>query len=91
MEPNALELPIHLHHFSIDTINKYCIKYNLEIINSFTFSYPSMFQFAKDVGLLSEKFNYSKGIFGSKKMQTVLNSFDEYGLGNDLVVTLKMK
>jgi len=91
MEPNALELPIHLHHFSIDTINKYCIKNNLEIINSFTFSYPSMFHFAKDVGLLSEKFNYPKGIFGSKKMQTVLNSFDEYGLGNDLVVTLKMK
>lgn len=90
MNPNALELPIHLHHFSIDTINQYAFKYNLEIIKSFTFSYPSMFQFAKKVGLLSENFNYPKGIFGSKRMQAVLNSFDKFGLGNDLVVTLKL-
>ena len=49
-----------------------------------------MFQFAKKVGLLSENFNYPKGIFGSKRMQAVLNSFDKFGLGNDLVVTLKL-
>ena len=88
MEPNALELPIHLHHFSINTLNKYAVKYNLKIISSFTFSYSSMFQFAKEVGLLSNKYNYPKGIFGSKRLQAVLNSFDRFGLGNDIVVTL---
>jgi len=91
LEPNSLELPIHLHHFSIKTIQNYCMKNNLEIVNYFTFSYSSMFYYARDIGLLSKKFNYPKGIIHAKRFQVLLNAFDKFGLGNDLVVTLKKK
>lgn len=89
IEPNAVELPIHLHHFSLDTLSKYCKKNDLEIIYEKTFSYPSMFFYADDIGLLPKRFKSGRGIFSAKRMQNSLNIFDEFGLGNDIVVTIK--
>ena len=89
IEPNALELPIHLHHFSLDTLSKYCKKNDLEIVEEKTFSYPSMFSYAVDIGLLPKRFKSGRGIFSAKRMQNSLNIFDEFGLGNDIVVTIK--
>ena len=89
IEPNALELPIHLYHFSLDTLSKYCKKYDLEIVEERTFSYPSMFYYADDIGLLPKRFKSRRGVFSAKRMQNSLNIFDEFGLGNDIIVTIK--
>ena len=89
LSPSCVELPIHLYHFNKDNLISYSKKNNLEIINSLTFSYPSMFSFSYDVGLLPNNFVFKKGIIFSKKFQNMLNIFDKFGLGNDIVVTLR--
>jgi SAM-dependent methyltransferase len=91
LSKSCVELPIHLYHFSEDSLKKYSNKYNLELTSSITFSYPSMFSFSYDVGLLPDKFSFKKGIFFSKKFQNILNIFDKFGLGNDIVVTIRKK
>lgn len=91
LSKDCVELPIHLFHFSQDSLRKYANKHNLEITSSFTFSYPGMFYFAQDIGLLSQESKFSRGITFSKQFQKVLNVFDNLGMGNDIVVSVKRK
>jgi len=91
LSKSCAELPIHLFHFSQDSLMKYASKHDLEVTNSFTFSYPGMFYFSQDVGLLSPELKFSRGINFSKQFQKVLNAFDNSGMGNDIVVTIKRK
>ena len=90
LAPNCVELPIHLYHFSENNLRSYSKKHNLELTNSFTFSYPGMFLFANDVGLLPPR-SFLRGIFFSNKLQIILNIFDKFGMGNDIVVTIRKK
>ena len=62
LAPNCVELPIHLYHFSEDNLRSYSKKHNLELTGSFTFSYPSMFSFAYDIGLLPLTSSFPEGI-----------------------------
>ena len=66
LSPNCVELPIHLYHFSEENLRSYSKKYNLEITSSLTFSYPSMFLFANNIGLLPFRFSFPRGIIFSK-------------------------
>jgi SAM-dependent methyltransferase len=91
LSKSCSELPIHLFHFSQDSLMKYASKHDLEVTNSFTFSYPGMFYFSQDIGLLSPELKFSRGITFSKQFQKVLNVFDSSGMGNDIVVTIKRK
>lgn len=86
---DCVELPIHLFHFSEESLINYSDKYNLEIVSSYTFSYPSMYSFSYEVGLLPKKYFFQKGVFFAKKFQNILNIFDRAGMGNDIVVILK--
>ena len=91
LSSSCAELPIHLYHFSEESLMSYSKKYNLEITNTLTFSYPSMFYHSSDISLLSKKFSFSRGIIFSKSFQRILNTFDIAGMGNDIVVTMKKK
>lgn len=91
LSKSAAELPIHLFHFSQDSLVRYAAKHNLEVVDSFTFSYPGMFYFAQDIGLIPQEVKFLRGITSSKKFQKILNVFDSSGLGNDIVVSMKRK
>ena len=90
LAPNCVELPIHLYHFSEDNLRSYSTKHNLELTSSVTFSNPGMFLFANEIGLLPSR-SFSRGIIFAKKLQNILNIFDKFGMGNDIVVTIRKK
>ena len=90
LAPNCVELPIHLYHFSEDNLRSYSTKHNLELTSSVTFSYPEMFLFANEIGLLPSR-SFSRGIIFAKKLQNILNIFDKFGMGNDIVVTIRKR
>ena len=56
---SALELPVHLFHFDINSLTNYCQKFNLAIEKYLTFSYPEMYSFAEKVGLIGKKYNFN--------------------------------
>lgn len=91
LSKSCAELPIHLFHFSKDNLMKYARKHDLEVIDSFTFSYPGMFYFSQDIGFLPQELKFSRGITFSKQFQKVLNVFDSLGMGNDIVISIKRK
>lgn len=86
--PSCLELPIHLYHFSLSDIRSYAKKFHMEITDFKTFSYPAMYKFAAEKNFLPS-FSFVNNIFLAQNTQRVLNCFDEAGLGNDLVITLR--
>jgi SAM-dependent methyltransferase len=88
--PSCLELPIHLYHFSLDDIRSYADKFHLEISDFRTFSYPAMYKFAAKQNLLPS-FSFVNNILQAQNTQKVLNCFDEVGLGNDMIITLRKR
>ena len=88
--PTCMELPIHLYHFSLNNIRSYADKFHLEINDFRTFSYPAMYKFAAEQNLLPS-FSFVNNILLAQNTQRVFNCFDEAGLGNDMVITLRKK
>lgn len=86
--PSCLELPVHLYHFSLSNIKSYAKKFDLEITDFRTFSYPAMYKFAAEKNFLPS-FSFLSNIFLAQNTQRVLNGFDQAGLGNDMLITLK--
>ena len=89
---SALELPVHLFHFDINSLTNYAQKFNLDIEKSLTFSYPEMYLFAEKVGLISKKYNFNNmnllDAYNFLKFHKIL---DDLGFGNDILLILKKK
>lgn len=90
LNPNALELPVHLYHFDIFSLKNYAEKYNLAVDRFLTFSYPEMYLFAEKIGLIDNKYKFNhmslSNAFNFLRTHTI---FDDTGLGNELCVVLK--
>tara|TARA_B100000787_G_C16193033_1_gene298757 strand:- start:1320 stop:2285 length:966 start_codon:yes stop_codon:yes gene_type:complete len=90
VDPSMLELPIHLYHFTLESLTKYCDKHNLKIDNSYTFSYASMYYYASKI---SRKFiKYSK--YSLKKLiklqyQLDIKNKNKSFNGNDIVCVIR--
>ena len=89
---NALELPVHLFHFDINSLTNYSKKFNLNIEKYVTFTYPEMYLFAEKVGLINKNYN-----FNNMTLQDAFNFlnlhkiFDDLGFGNDILLVVKKK
>ena len=87
---NALELPIHLYHYDLNIMEKYCKKYKFLITEKISFSYPGMYCFAEEVGLINQKYKFSK--MNLKKAFYLMEwhkILDELGNGNDIILLIK--
>lgn len=92
ISPSALELPVHLFHFDINSLTNYSQKFNLIIEKYLTFSYPEMYLFAEKVGLISKKYNFNNmNLFDAYNFQKFHNIFDDLGFGNDILLILKKR
>ncbi len=90
INPNALELPVHLYHFDLDVLGNYSKKYNLKKKKSLTFSYPEMYIFAERVGLICDDFKFSEMSLSSAfDFQRFHKVFDNIGFGNDILLILE--
>ncbi len=95
MYPDCLELPIHLYHFSPDTIHKYAQKHGLVVQKTETFSYPGSFYFNGQVYPSRRDSENASGPQGFARMSLVeayyfnrvLQRAGNH-LGNDLIVLL---
>ena len=86
----ALELPVHLFHFDLNSLTNYSQKFNLSIEKCITFSYPEMYLFAEKVGLISKKYNFNKmNLFNAYNFLKFHNIFDDLGFGNDILLILR--
>jgi len=88
IDPASVEVPIHLYHFTISTIKKYCEKNNLKINYIKTFSYPGMYYFSSQINQKFSSFkNFSpSGAHGFLKQ---MEYFDNMGLGNDMLFVIE--
>ena len=85
---DAVELPIHLYHFRPIDIKNYAHKFSFKIVNFLTFSYPSMYSFAAQVGMLPKDFFTKFRLCDARNFQFVLNHFDFAEKGNDMLIVL---
>ena len=91
INPNALELPIHLFHFDFNSLTNYSRKFNLNTEKLITFSYPGMYLFAEKIGLINRKYNFNKfNLSKGYKFLEFHNILDDIGLGNDILMILKL-
>lgn len=90
LAPDCVELPIHLYHFRPKDIENYASRYGLRIVSLRTFSYPQMYVFAAQVGLLPKSFPKQLGLRAARAFQSTLDLFDKTGWGNDMVVELEL-
>ncbi|QQR81391.1 MAG: methyltransferase domain-containing protein [Deltaproteobacteria bacterium] len=88
---NCVELPIHLYHFRPADIQNYAARYDLQIINLCTFSYPEMFTVAAQAGLLPDVFKHQISLRATHAFQESLRRFDLANWGNDMIVVLAHK
>ena len=90
LSPSALELPVHLFHFDINSLKNYATKFNLNVKKFLTFSYPGMYLFAEKIGLISKKFNFSKmSLSKAHDFSNFHTLVDNIGFGNDILLILK--
>ncbi|MGA1823462.1 MAG: class I SAM-dependent methyltransferase [bacterium] len=87
---NCVEVPIHLYHFSERDIRNYCEKYEFDINNFTTFSYPGMYSLAS---ILTNDLRYFRGmnLIEAFYFQKILNKMSEFNLGNDMIVVFSHK
>ena len=86
IDKNCLELPVHLYHFDKNSLLKYASNSNLRLVSFETFSYPSMYIFASQVGLIKTEFSFSKmNLLEAQNFLKMHSSIDNVGLGNDIV------
>lgn len=89
ISPCALELPVHLFHFDIDSLQNYAIKFNLAVKKFCTFSYPGMYLFAEQIGLISKKYNFNKmSLSKAHEFSKFHSILDDIGFGNDILLIL---
>jgi len=91
IDKTCVELPIHLYHFNKSSIQKYVDKNNLNIQSIITFSYPSMFCFADEIGQEPFKGMNNMTYNQAKSFQGILNIFSNKSLGNDMIIILNKK
>ena len=83
---NAVELPVHLYHYDLNIMRKFCSKYKLNIKESITFSYPGMYAFAEKVGLINSQYKFSKlNLNEAFYFMQAHKIFDNLGYGNDIM------
>lgn len=89
-DPSCVEVPVHLFHFRKQDILNYAKKYNLEVVDFMTFSYPQMFVYASGLyKKLAQGFNESMGLSEAVCFQRLLTRFDRAGFGNDMIFVLE--
>jgi len=81
--PNCIEVPLHTYYFTPKTLEEYFKKYNFKLIDRYSFSYPGMFILASEV--LKHKKSLQLSSFETISFQSILNKYDPYMLGNDMV------
>ena len=87
-DPSMLELPVHLFHFTPETINKYCQKHGLKMKKCKTFSYASMYYYASTISKkLGKYINYS--LRDLLVMQLKFDNEEDIYKGNDMVCVIK--
>tara|TARA_Y100001978_G_scaffold199418_1_gene213688 strand:- start:792 stop:1796 length:1005 start_codon:yes stop_codon:yes gene_type:complete len=92
INPCALELPVHLYHFDINSLTNYAHKFNLRICQYLTFSYPEMYLFAEKIGLINKKYNFnSMNLQKAYDFQKFHKCLDDTGIGNDILLILEKK
>ena len=83
---------MHLFHFDLPSLKNYSEKFNLEISNYLTFSYPGMYLFAERIGLISRKYNFQNmNLSSAYSLLEFHKILDDIGLGNDLLIILKKR
>ena len=92
IDPSMLELPIHLYHFTPETLTKYCEKHNLKIDNYYTFSIASMYYYASKISRKFDKYsNYSLNKLIKLQSELDIKNKDEPLNGNDIVCIIKKR
>jgi SAM-dependent methyltransferase len=84
---DLVEVPIHLYHFKIKDIENYAKKYQLNIKNHQTISYPAMFLHAGEVYKKFNAFN-ELNLLDCIRLKNFLKVIDQAKLGSDLIITL---
>ena len=89
-DPSMLELPVHLYHFTLETLTKYCKKQNLRIDSHYTFSYASMYYFASKVSKNFSKYsNYSLKELINLQIKLDIENENKSANGNDIVCVIR--
>jgi 2-polyprenyl-3-methyl-5-hydroxy-6-metoxy-1,4-benzoquinol methylase len=84
--PDCLELPIHLNHFTLKTLEQYAKKHHLKVVGAQSFSYPATF-FANAL-IYPALANFKKmSLIEAYYLNRSLNKINDLS-GNDLLVTL---
>tara|TARA_B100000886_G_scaffold287929_1_gene212717 strand:+ start:1712 stop:2725 length:1014 start_codon:yes stop_codon:yes gene_type:complete len=87
---NALELPVHLFHFDFNSLKNYSDKFNLKINKFTTFSYPEMYLFAENNGLINSNYQFKNfNLLEANNFLRFHKILDDIGLGNDILLILK--
>ena len=90
VDPSMLELPIHLYHFTLESLTKYCDKHNLKIDNFYTFSYASMYYYASKISRKLIKYSkYSLKKLIKLQYQLDIKNNNKSLNGNDIVCVIK--
>ncbi len=81
--PDCVELPVHNYYFTPITLEAYLHKYGFNVLDKYTFSYPSMFTYGlKCLGVEPE---VSLTPLEIVYFQSILGKFDALNMGNDMV------
>ena len=91
ISPSCVELPIHLYHFTPNDMKNYGAKHGLKLFSIKTFSYPAMFNEATKLGLIPKSLSLASSLSEAKKLQKVLNKFDDAEMGNDMIAIFERK
>ena len=90
IDPSMLELPIHLYHFTLDSLTKYCDKHHLKIDNCYTFSYASMYFYASKISTKFAKYsNYSLKKLIKLQSELDIKNKNDSSNGNDIVCVIR--
>ncbi len=90
VDPECVEIPIHLYHFCKNDLFNYAKKYKLKVIEFRTLSYPQMFLFAAGISKeISKSFSSPMKISEAHYFQRILSRLDKNELGNDMMIVLE--
>ena len=82
---DCVEVPIHLYHFKPNDIRNYCAECCLKVLDFRTFSFPSTFRFAAEVGLINSLEMKNMSLFQAKQVKKYLDVLDQASKGNEMM------
>lgn len=88
IDKSHVELPIHLFHFKKNDIKNYSRLFGFKIVKFQTFSLASMYYAASKYNIKFKQYQ-KMSLVDLLRFQEILNTFDEYELGSDMICVIE--